>query len=369
MKPANWISGLVLGALACSQPQPETAADQQVDRAALGTIPQARQQLAAVPQPALEQFESVSADALVSWMRQVIPALTEIDASYVRDIRGASGARANALAAQRALLWLEYFKLQEKLAVQTLSNEDRGRPRFKAGFIVGSRDERKESVPAELEAAWQQCTSTATTQAQQAWCSAIRADVMDYDEAHAHWLWKCRQTGEVAAARAPVVPRVAEVGGVLQVTCPEGEQLSCETQEPTKLMRSCLASDLYKARWLANWGDTLDTKSELELLQRATQLEPGDGELLNSLAWVLATTKDDALRDGQAALPYVTYALEVNPDFEAFIDTAAAVYAELGDFERAVQLQTVAVEKAPASLRADYERALELYEQGKPFRE
>jgi len=51
-----------------------------------------------------------------------------------------------------------------------------------------------------------------------------------------------------------------------------------------------------------------------------------------------------------------------------FLDTAAAVHAENGDFDKAVELQKKALEFAPKKDRSDYQARLKLYESSKPYR-
>ena len=65
------------------------------------------------------------------------------------------------------------------------------------------------------------------------------------------------------------------------------------------------------------------------------QIEPDEG-LLNNLAWVLATSPDDKLRDGKRAIELATKAAEVsNYETPHVLSTLAAAYAETGDFEKA----------------------------------
>ncbi len=68
------------------------------------------------------------------------------------------------------------------------------------------------------------------------------------------------------------------------------------------------------------------------------ELVPDDGDALNDLAWLLATTADASVRDGQAAL---RLALEATTTPEsataARLDTLAAAYAASGDFDAALR--------------------------------
>jgi tetratricopeptide (TPR) repeat protein len=118
---------------------------------------------------------------------------------------------------------------------------------------------------------------------------------------------------------------------------------------------------------------------------RALPLKEDDSSLLNNLAWVLATSPDDKLRDGTRALKLATKAAEQSAyQTPHILSTLAAAYAETGDFENAkkwsqksVELSQKEVESAKADddrtkLQSDVEqlkKELTSYEQGKPTRE
>ena len=107
-------------------------------------------------------------------------------------------------------------------------------------------------------------------------------------------------------------------------------------------------------------------------LEKALELQPEDDGVLNNLAWLLATSPDDALRDGKRAIELATKACEVTEWKEAhIISTLAAGYAETGDFETAKKYSRQAVELGSEvdDVKAQLEKELESYEQGKPWRE
>ncbi|MEM8677753.1 MAG: tetratricopeptide repeat protein [Planctomycetota bacterium] len=106
--------------------------------------------------------------------------------------------------------------------------------------------------------------------------------------------------------------------------------------------------------------------------RRALDQLPEDAGLLNNLAWVLATSPEDELRDGQEALRVAKQACEVSEYKEAHIlSTLAAAHAELGDFEQAVEWsnKAIALESESKELREQLEGELEQYKAGKPWRE
>lgn len=97
-------------------------------------------------------------------------------------------------------------------------------------------------------------------------------------------------------------------------------------------------------------------------------------DTLNSLAWVLATSSDDKLRDGKRALELAVQANELTYYGNAnYLDTLAGAYAECGDFDSAVKWSIEAVERANAvgnvNWQKQFARALATYKAKKPMRE
>ena len=111
--------------------------------------------------------------------------------------------------------------------------------------------------------------------------------------------------------------------------------------------------------------------------QSALDMMPeGDGQragLLNNLAWILATSPDEALRDGKRAIELGTKACEETEFKEAHIlSTLAAGYAEVGNFEDAMKWSAKAVELGKAELNEQtdqLQKELESYRDKKPWRE
>ena len=94
----------------------------------------------------------------------------------------------------------------------------------------------------------------------------------------------------------------------------------------------------------------------------------------NSLAWILATDKDEKVRNGVAALKWAQTAVQgkYRNDPE-YLDTLAAAYAENGQFATAVRLVRQALTLARAggdtALSKSIEGRLVLYESGRPLYE
>ena len=115
-----------------------------------------------------------------------------------------------------------------------------------------------------------------------------------------------------------------------------------------------------------------DHKAALADLEKALALKPDDDGVLNNLAWLLATSPDDDLRDGKRAIELATKACEETKWKEAhIISTLAAGYAESGDFENARKYSQQAVEtgaEAP-EVKEQLQKELASYEAEKPWRE
>jgi tetratricopeptide (TPR) repeat protein/S1-C subfamily serine protease len=107
--------------------------------------------------------------------------------------------------------------------------------------------------------------------------------------------------------------------------------------------------------------------------REAIRLQPGDAEVYNAAAWLLATCPKDPLRNGAEAIKYATKACEVTGWKKPFFfDTLAAAYAEAGQFDKAVEWQQKALadpKAFPPEEVQNCQRRLELYRAGKPYRE
>lgn len=106
--------------------------------------------------------------------------------------------------------------------------------------------------------------------------------------------------------------------------------------------------------------------------EKAIEVNPKNPLVYSNYSWLLSTCPDSMFRNGTKALKLAQKALELRPDEGLFLDTLAAAYAELGNFEKAVQAE----EKAIASLKKDNKNLkeilstqLESYKAGKPWRE
>jgi tetratricopeptide (TPR) repeat protein len=103
---------------------------------------------------------------------------------------------------------------------------------------------------------------------------------------------------------------------------------------------------------------------------KALKLHPEDSGIENNLAWVLATSPDEKVRDGKRAVVLATHACEATQYKAAYIlSTLAAAYAETGDMQTALKWSTKALELCEAEQKESLTKELESYKAGKPFRE
>ena len=106
--------------------------------------------------------------------------------------------------------------------------------------------------------------------------------------------------------------------------------------------------------------------------EKAARLSPSDYDVANSHAWFQGTCPEDSLRNGRQALETSLRLCERSrwQDSDA-LDTLAAAYAEIGDFDAAVKYQTQAINMkgARAFKRKRMQERLELYREHKPYRQ
>lgn len=142
--------------------------------------------------------------------------------------------------------------------------------------------------------------------------------------------------------------------------------------------RACVESDAGHASARAELAVLLLDKGEvgeaISLLDEAHRLRPGDARIVNKLAWVLATTAVDSLRDPPRALQLATEVPRLlGRETAQSLDTLAAAHAAAGRFDDAVAIATRARDRALASgntpLATAIERRLDGYGRGRAYRE
>ena len=112
-----------------------------------------------------------------------------------------------------------------------------------------------------------------------------------------------------------------------------------------------------------------NTESALRWLRLAAEQDHPQGH--NGLAWVLATSRFDRLRDGATAVVEANRATTLTRTAST-LDTLAAAYAESGDFDKAVATQRdalAALAQDQHALRDAFEQHLDRYLKQQPWRE
>ncbi|MFK8110766.1 MAG: tetratricopeptide repeat protein [Rubripirellula sp.] len=129
-----------------------------------------------------------------------------------------------------------------------------------------------------------------------------------------------------------------------------------------------------------DYEESLKALGSLEKIEADERLKVEAAGAYNNLSWVLATSPVDSIRDGKRALELGETAAKLSEYKKAHIlSTLAAAHAETGDFEKAIQWSTKAVEVGTAAVEegADKEtmqldqlkKELKSYEKNKPWRE
>jgi len=111
-----------------------------------------------------------------------------------------------------------------------------------------------------------------------------------------------------------------------------------------------------------------------ETLGEAARLRPDWVDPLNVKAWALATSENEKLRNGPAAVQIAEKAAALTSHKQpAILHILAAAYAEAGRFSDAVETANQAIALAErtgsADLVAQIKEALEFYKRGQPFRQ
>jgi tetratricopeptide (TPR) repeat protein len=117
-----------------------------------------------------------------------------------------------------------------------------------------------------------------------------------------------------------------------------------------------------------------DSSAAIAELRQSLRLNSNSVSAMNELSWILSTSPDEKIRDGEAALALAKSAnalvAEENPQL---LGTLAAAYAETGSFDAAVMTANraieIAQEKGLTNLAGINRKLIENYRQKKPWRE
>jgi protein O-mannosyl-transferase len=177
------------------------------------------------------------------------------------------------------------------------------------------------------------------------------------------------QLREAVRLRADYPEAQANLGAVL---CSEGR---VEEGLPHLQRAIALAPDYRDA--YRNLGEALATLGRnaeaLAAFRSAMTTAPDDPRLLSRVAWLLATSPEESVRDGRHAVSLAERAVQITDGRDAdSLDTLAAAYAEVDRFSDAAATEQRALAAAQGSagaLTQEMQARLDLYRAGRKFRQ
>ncbi|GJM23745.1 MAG: hypothetical protein DHS20C16_01600 [Phycisphaerae bacterium] len=182
------------------------------------------------------------------------------------------------------------------------------------------------------------------------------------------------EEAEVACSKAieiePELPLVHETLGQLKLA-------QHELRSGIKSLKRAIELDASRPvyRMLADALIATNRHAEARrVLEEGTKALPGQVELKFRLAWLLSTSTNSRVRNGEEALTIVNGALTLQQPTVALLDAKAAALAELGRFDEAVvtagqALNSLGNSQDELSLRRAITARLETYKSKKPYRD
>jgi len=112
----------------------------------------------------------------------------------------------------------------------------------------------------------------------------------------------------------------------------------------------------------------------VEEWQKVLEIQPDNGNAMSNLAWVLATSPDDSLRDGAKAVQLAEQAMRISGRrIPLLFRTLAAAHAERGQFSEAIQTAQQGIELANtqgnSELATELSGNIALYQERQPLRD
>ncbi len=183
------------------------------------------------------------------------------------------------------------------------------------------------------------------------------------DEAERHYAEAIRQK--------PAYPEAYYNLGRIEVD--RGDRVAAE-QNLRQAIR--FDADFVDARWLLGrlLAESMRETEAIEQYRAILRERPDHAGALNALAWILATSRDPATRNGPEAIALARKARdETGGKDPYYLDTLAAAYAEAGRFPDAIEAMEQAIAALspngrPAAEATEFRTRLDLYRSGRPFR-
>lgn len=124
------------------------------------------------------------------------------------------------------------------------------------------------------------------------------------------------------------------------------------------------------------YGKIKQYRKRIDTLRKAVNTGSKRPQAYNNLAYLLATSSNSSYRDGEEALELALKAVDLaNKPNPIYIDTLAAAYAEVGQFDNAVNSQQKAINILKTQGRQDLVKKwglikkVEFYQANKPWRD
>jgi len=141
-------------------------------------------------------------------------------------------------------------------------------------------------------------------------------------------------------------------------------------------LNEALRMGINKAKMYTYLGTAYNQLGKYEMAiqnwSRAVELKPDSANVLNNLAWLLATVDDVSVQDANKAIELAQRACELT-DYKdaAILDTLAVAYAAAGRFNDAVRTAEKAINATKAhgqeNLASEIQKRIELYKAGHAY--
>lgn len=127
------------------------------------------------------------------------------------------------------------------------------------------------------------------------------------------------------------------------------------------------STDCFWVRGHAHYRIKEYTKAKSDY-ENAIRIDAMHSHILNSLAWLLASCREQNIRDGEKAVKLATQSCELGDYGEWYlVGTLAAAHAETSNFDEAIKWAEKSLVMAPEEERKNCENRIYLYRQHQPY--
>ena len=166
-------------------------------------------------------------------------------------------------------------------------------------------------------------------------------------------------------------PETHRLRGSFQITQQHYAEAAASLSEALRLKPDDAETHYFLAEALNNQNEKVEA---IRHYREAVRLDPDATDSMNDLAWMLATSNDSGIRNGDEAVRLAERACELTQYRETMmVGTLAAAYAEAGRFEEAVATAqkacALASESGQQELLEKNQELLEMYRNHEPYRD